>query len=97
MIASITILDDKNALVHARSLANKLKLDLHYADNLKYVDEDTVAYISSFGFGDEKLENSLLEIRSSHCSVHLVISDKALPRVQKTMIIDFTQYPEAFL
>ena len=96
MIASITILDEKNALVHARSLANKLKLDLHYAEHINYVDEDIVSYIGSFSFGD-RLENSLLEIRSSPCSVHLVISVKALPRVQKTMIIDFTQYPEAFL
>jgi hypothetical protein len=96
MIASITILDESTSLVHARALANKLKLDIHYADNIKYVDEDVVAYIGSFGFGDN-LENSLLEIRSSHCYVHLVISVKALPRVQKTMIIDFTQYPEAFL
>ena len=96
MIASITVLDENNALTHARTLANKLKLDIHYLEHINYVDGDTVAYIGSFSFGD-KLENSLLEIRSSHCSVHLVISVKALPRVQKAMIIDFTQYPEAFL
>ena len=96
MIASITILDESTAHIHARTLADKLKLDLYHVNTLKYILEDIVLYVGTFTF-PSNLKDSLLEARSTNPYVHLVITTNIVPQIQKTKIIDFDQYPEAFL
>ena len=96
MIASITILDESTAHTHARTLASKLKLSLYCVNALRYIHEDIVLYVGTFTF-PSNLEDSLLEAISTNTYVHLVVTTSIVPQIQKTKIIDFDQYPEAFL